>query len=144
MNIYKVMHNQRHKKKKNLQREGMVTLTNKQTPAGTHSYTQRSGDGQLCKYAQPSFLGSEWRSKHNSKYFPCCHLLLFSLPSLSGNVPKTWRERFSKPCGVTRNHRILPLFFFIVFFPPYTPTTTTTTTSTTTSSLVSLHQPDAD
>lgn len=76
----------------NLQSEGMVTLTNKQTPAGTHSYTQHLGDGQLRKYARPSFMGSECRSKHNSKHFPCCHLLYFlCLRKLAQEV----QERFS-------------------------------------------------
>lgn len=61
----------------NLQIADMVTLTNKQTPVGIHSDTQHLGEGQLHKYARPSFLGSEWRSNHNNKYFPCCCPLHF-------------------------------------------------------------------
>lgn len=40
-------------------------------------YTPGLGDGQLRKYARPSFLGAEWRSNRNGKYFPCCHFLYF-------------------------------------------------------------------
>lgn len=105
----------------NLQNEGMVTLTNKQTPAATHSYTQRLGDGQLRKYARPSFLGSEWRSKHNSKYFPCCHLLYFLCLIHQERAQEVARE-FQQLHGMARKHRI-PLFPI---------------------SLVFLQEPDAD
>lgn len=105
----------------NLQNEGMVTLTNKQTPAGTHSYTQRLGDGQLHKYARPSFLGSEWHSKHNSKYFPCCHLLYFLCLIHQERAQEVARE-VQQLHGMASKHRI-PLFPI---------------------SLVFLQEPDAD
>lgn len=89
----------------NLQSEGMVTLTNKQTPAGTHSYTQHLGDGQLHKYARPSFLGSEWCSKHNSKYFPCCHLLYF-LCLIHRKLAQEVAREVQQLHGMARNHYI--------------------------------------
>lgn len=92
----------------NLQSEGMVTLTNKQTPTGTDSYTQRLGDGQLRKYARPSFLGSEWRSKHNSKYFPCCHLLYFLCLIHQERAQEVARE-VQRLHGMARN-QCIPLF----------------------------------